>query len=99
MQGTANEFCLQSLIAKDEWLAVSRFPARLVLTVHDSIMAEVREDVVAEYIGESRRLMTSWNSGDVPLAVDFAVGKSWGSMRKLKGKSVAEVCAEVLGSR
>lgn len=86
VQGTANEFCLQSLIGIDGWLeARPSFSAQVVLTVHDSIMCEVREDLAEELIEAKRKIMTSWNSCGVPLAVDFAIGRSWGSMVKLKG--------------
>lgn len=84
VQGTANEFCLQSLVALDRWLLESAFPAHTVLTVHDSILAEVREDRVADYVGKLDSIFTGWNSMGVPLAADYKVGRAWGSCEKYK---------------
>jgi uracil-DNA glycosylase family 4 len=82
IQGTANEFCLASLVALDSWLGGSGFPARIVLTVHDSILCECLAGREAVLIDRMDRIMTGWPSMGVPIKVDFKVGDAWGSLEK-----------------
>ncbi len=89
VQGTANEFCLASLVKLDAWIEQSRFPARIVLTVHDSILSECRSDLVPEYIAKKREIMEGWPSQGVPMVADFKTGKSWGSAKKWKPEEKA----------
>jgi DNA polymerase I-like protein with 3'-5' exonuclease and polymerase domains len=56
----------------------------VVATVHDSIILEVKSEFVDEAIEQSKRIMTSWWSGDVPLKVDVEVGGSWGSLKPVE---------------
>lgn len=93
VQGTANEFCLQSLIALDRWLVQSGFPAKIVLTVHDSILFEVREDLVGDLALKMQEAMTRWPSDGVAMAVDFKLGKAWGSCDKYKPEPRAAAAA------
>ena len=51
-----------------------------MLTVHDSIIAEVEDADVEEYIYQATRIMTSWPSEGVPITVDVEVGQSYGAM-------------------
>lgn len=83
IQGTAAEFTNASLGAIQRWLDESRFPARLVLTVYDSIVAEVRQDLVPEYVGQVNAIMTSWESNGVPIKADFKAGYAWGSLEEV----------------
>lgn len=80
VQGTASDYCIASLVALVNWIKGSRFPARLVLAVHDSLMFEVPVKHVAELVEKSRSVMQSWPSEGVPLVVDVEVGPSWGSL-------------------
>jgi DNA polymerase I-like protein with 3'-5' exonuclease and polymerase domains len=43
---------------------------RMVLTVHDSIILEVREDLIRDTIPKVEHLMTDWPDFKVKLAVD-----------------------------
>jgi DNA polymerase I len=80
VQGSAADYTLASLDAIVEWIQRDAVPSRVVLTVHDSIVQEVAREAVDEVIWNTRRIMVGWPSGDVPLAVDFEVGESWGSL-------------------
>jgi len=81
IQGTASDFCLASLIAVQQWIEEDVVPAKLVLTVHDSLMLEVVDSALPEVAFQLRRIMTSWNSLGVPITVDLESGRAWGSMQ------------------
>jgi uracil-DNA glycosylase family 4 len=80
VQGSASDYCLASLIECVRWIEAEGFPAKLVLTVHDSLLFEVEERLAEELRDRARATMTGWPSGGVPLAVDAEIGRSWGSM-------------------
>jgi DNA polymerase-1 len=84
IQGQAADYATASLWPIIEWIDEDAVPAAVVCTVHDSIVLEVREDCVQEVAWNVRRVMTGHASGDVPLAVDFKSGSTWGSMKELK---------------
>ena len=83
IQGTAADFCTKSVADIVRWIIDDCFPAKLVLTVHDSIMFEVDADFVEEAAANMKRIMEgqpTWNG--VRLVVDFKRGLAWGSMDK-----------------
>jgi uracil-DNA glycosylase family 4 len=80
IQGTAAEFTNASLGAVQQWIEEDGVPAKLVLTVYDSIILEVEDSAVSEVVYNGRRIMESWNSLDVPLVAEAKVGQSWGSL-------------------
>ena len=80
VQGTGSEFCVASLVAIVAWLVDSGFPAKLVMTVHDSLVFEVRDGHVDELIRNVARIMTGWESQGVDIAVDAEVGENWGDL-------------------
>lgn len=84
IQGTATEFTNASLGRIQQVIEEEGIPARLVLTVYDSIVAEVRNDAVDEYVFHARRVMEGWNSGDMPIKADFKKGFAWGSLEGIK---------------
>lgn len=80
VQGTASDFCLASLVECVRWILETNFPAKLVLTVHDSLMFEVDIDYADELVSTVRDIMQSWPSEGVPILVDADIGLSWGSL-------------------
>lgn len=65
--------------------AIAGPPARLVLTVYDSILIECRRNVLGEVARESKRIMESWPTlHNVPLVADCKVGKRFGSLEKYR---------------
>ncbi len=84
IQGSANEYGVASLAACVEWILADAVPAKLVLFVHDSLMFEVDDGAEDEVIYQGRRIMTQWDSGNVPLVADVETGLAWGSLEKLK---------------
>lgn len=84
IQGTATDFTNASLGETQRWLDSEGIPARLVLTVYDSIIAECREQDAIEVGWNLRRIMTSWNSDGVPIEAELKAGPAWGSMKALE---------------
>jgi DNA polymerase I-like protein with 3'-5' exonuclease and polymerase domains/uracil-DNA glycosylase len=83
IQGTGSEYNLASMIEMVRWIIMEKFPAKLVIAVHDSMVFEVEEDCVDELIFKAKSVMLGWpsaNGFEVPLKVDAEVGKSWGSL-------------------
>lgn len=80
VQGTAANFMTASIPKILEWIADEGVPARLVLTVHDSVMLEVKKSALHEVAHACRRIMRSHNSLGVPIEVDAKFGTAWGSM-------------------
>ena len=58
-------------------------PVRQVLTVYDSLLAEVDPGFADDYVRLLRGVAVSWNSGPVPMRMDFKRGfSSWGELEK-----------------
>ncbi len=83
VQGTASDYCLASLNAIDRWLSDEGYDARIVMTVHDSIIIDTAESYLHDVIDGARDIMVSWESGPVDLVADCEVGRSWGSLTAL----------------
>jgi DNA polymerase-1 len=88
VQGTASEYCLASLVACVRWIKENNIPAKLVLTVHDSLMFEVKLGHGDMLITQVREIMTSWSctgpGGAVKLVADAKRGPSWGSLKNVE---------------
>jgi uracil-DNA glycosylase family 4 len=80
IQGTAADFTTASLWPIVSWILDEGVPAKLVATVHDSVVLEAHESVVAEVIVKVKGIMTGHDAGGVPLVSDCKIGPSWGSM-------------------
>ena len=85
IQSLASDLCLSSLIRLHR-----RFNpevARILLTVHDSILFEIREDHLDEVLPtiefEMTRNLPIEDRG-IPFEIDLKVGQRWGSLKKLK---------------
>lgn len=79
-QSTASDLTLSAAIKLNG--LIDRTRAAIVLLVHDSILAEVKEDYVAEYSDITKEVMESialdkigWT---LPFAVDVGHGVTWG---------------------
>ncbi len=66
-----------------------RDTVKLILTLHDELQFEVRDDVVAEFASELPSLMCQLGlerfGFTVPLAVEVEIGPSWGETEPWKG--------------
>jgi DNA polymerase-1 len=79
MQGTAADIIKRAMVAVDRWLLDSRFPARMIMQVHDELVLEVAEGSVDEAVQAVRSHMADADAGElrVPLVVDVGVGANW----------------------
>lgn len=82
VQGTASDFMLASIVEIVAWILTNDIPAKLVLTVHDSVILEVRADVLDLVIKTVKAIMESQGWGNIPIKVDVEVGTMWGSLKK-----------------
>ena len=84
VQGSASDFCLASLARCVDFILKNNYPAKLVLTVHDSLLFEVDEKKSSEFIDIIRHLMTDWPTHGVPILVDAEIGDTWGELEEIK---------------
>jgi DNA polymerase I len=78
IQGTAADLLKLAMIRVDREMV--RFPdARLLLTVHDELVFEVRDAEVAAFSAWVKGVMESAYELRVPLVVDVHAGASWGA--------------------
>ena len=84
-QSTASDITLSALIELDKQLDPDK--AALVLTVHDSIVADVVEGYVESYTDVARQVMEdqprSLLGWDLPFTVDITAGPSWGELTEV----------------
>lgn len=81
VQGTASFYCLASVTKIVNWILEFGIDAKVVATVHDSIVLEVREDLVEQVARFMQETMTGWPTmTGVPLDIDMKVGDAWGSL-------------------
>lgn len=77
MQGTAADIIKRAMIAVDQWLQSSALDARLIMQVHDELVFEIHNNMLAEAEQEIRKIMAAAAELNVPLIVDIGSGKNW----------------------
>ncbi|MGN5518526.1 DNA polymerase I [Halopseudomonas sp. Lyrl_26] len=77
MQGTAADIIKRAMIEVDAWLQDSGLDAKVVMQVHDELVLEVREDLIAQVSTGLQQRMSAAASLDVPLLVETGVGNNW----------------------
>ncbi|HKC43940.1 MAG TPA: DNA polymerase I, partial [Burkholderiales bacterium] len=77
MQGTAADLIKLAMIAVQEWIDRGQLGAKLIMQVHDELVFEVPEGVLAHAQEELPRLMAGIATLRVPLVVDVGVGRNW----------------------
>lgn len=77
MQGTAADIIKRAMIATDAWLQADGLAARMVMQVHDELVFEVPEAVLADFEPGLRARMEGAAELAVPLRVDIGVGDNW----------------------
>ncbi len=86
VQGSGAEYCTASLVEICKYIRDSAIDARVIMTVHDSIIAEVHDLDVDEYCENAKRIMESWDAGGVPIKVDIETGKNWAELKNYEKK-------------
>ena len=88
VQSVASDINVLGVIDLIEWIEENNYlDAILPFTVvHDSIVSEVREDLVDTYIANAKRCIQKdrgLSIPDCPIKVDFEIGPSWGELTEL----------------
>jgi DNA polymerase-1 len=76
IQGTAADIMKRAMLDVHDALA-GRSDARLILTVHDELLFEVRQERAEEIVGLVRERMELAARLKVPLTVDVGIGRNW----------------------
>lgn len=94
VQGTASDFMLASIVGVVRWVLESGLPVKVVLTVHDSVVLEVRDDVVDLVATNVVAIMQSHDSLGMPLKVDVEVGPTLADLAAWKPAAQAAAAAQ-----
>lgn len=78
LQGTAADMIKIAIIEIDK--RVTSDDVRLLLTVHDEVVLEVKNSLVDEVTKKVKKIMEEVIKLKVPVVVDVKVGKNWGEM-------------------
>jgi len=79
VQGSAADIIKMAMLAVDRDEALRDMGARLLLQVHDELVAEAPQDAARAAGERLAALMSGVVTLDVPLAVDLGVGPDWGA--------------------
>ena len=85
VQSVASDINILGLIDLMHWIADNKYENDVIpfTVVHDSIVSEVREDMVREYIDNARECIQRDRGLSIPgcpIKVDFEIGDSWGEL-------------------
>ncbi|MEC8881992.1 MAG: DNA polymerase I [Pseudomonadota bacterium] len=80
MQGTAAELIKLAMIRVHQLLKDYKDSCYLIIQVHDELVFEIREDMLALLLPKIRDIMCQVVNLDVPLLVNEKVGDNWGEM-------------------
>ncbi len=81
IQGPAFHCLLWSLVRLVKWMGRKKMRSRIVGQIHDSIVADVHQDELDDYLAEAKRVMTedirkAWDWIIVPLSVEAEVAET-----------------------
>jgi len=84
VQGLGADIIKLSMVASQKFIDTQKYTdlVRLLLTIHDELIFEVRDDILKSVVTPIKYLMEHPLSLLVPLVVEIKIGKDWGSMKK-----------------
>lgn len=80
VQSVASDVNLLAGIDMQDWINNNKFDAKIFALVHDSILAEVREDLVPEYCAQLLKYVTKDRGCSIkgqPVGTDFEIGDNY----------------------
>lgn len=85
VQSVASDINILGLIDLMDWIDENNYDKEILpfTVVHDSIVSEVREDLIPEYIANAKRCIQTDRGLSIPgcpIKVDFEIGDSWGDV-------------------
>lgn len=93
VQGSAFHCLLWSLIQLNRWLRKNKMRSKIVGQIHDSIVADVHEDELEDYLAQAKQIMTQdllkkWKWIIVPLDVEAEVTPVDGTWYEKKEREI-----------
>ena len=90
VQSVASDVNLLGLIDTINWIETNKLQDKICVfaTVHDSVVAEVAEDMVDEYVTQLRSNLQKDRGVNIPgcsIVVDVEIGDSWGELENYEG--------------
>ena len=90
VQSVASDVNLLGLIDTINWVEANKLQDKICVfaTVHDSVVAEVADDMVDEYVRQLRSNLQKDRGVNIPgcaIVVDVEIGPSWGELDKYEG--------------
>lgn len=87
IQGLATDMMLLQLYRINKFIQKANIPAKPLVTVYDSILFEVREDIVPIFAKTMKRMIEDFSPYPfdwlcVPIVADFEIGTRWGALDK-----------------
>lgn len=83
IQGTAADILKKAMLSLHGHMRQHYSDAKLVLTVHDELVAEVPTREVKKFAADMKHIMEKVTVLDVPLAADMAAGPNWRDTEKI----------------
>ena len=88
VQSVASDINVMGVIDLVKWIEDNDYcdVIKPFTVVHDSIVSEVREDLVETYIENAKRCIQTdrgLSIPDCPIKVDFEIGPSWGELDEI----------------
>jgi DNA polymerase-1 len=77
MQGTAADIIKMAMVSVDNFLQQEKINARIIMQVHDELVFEIEDALVADLTPKICALMSGVLALDVPLLVEVGVGDNW----------------------
>lgn len=77
VQGTAADIFKLAMVKVQKIIDEQSLPAHVVLTVHDELVFEIREDVAQDVANTLAKTMENVAELDVPLVADIGIGPNW----------------------
>ncbi len=77
IQGSAADLIKKAMINMQTFIESSKFPAQMLLQVHDELVFEVQEKRAEEFAKQVKQIMEGAMKLRVPLVVDCGIGKNW----------------------
>lgn len=89
IQSVASDINLLALIDLMDWIEENKYNKDILpfTIVHDSIVSEVRENLIPQYIDTVRKIIQKDRGigiKDCPIKVDFEIGPSWGELKEIQ---------------
>ncbi|RJP30415.1 MAG: DNA polymerase I [Candidatus Omnitrophota bacterium] len=81
IQGSAADLLKKAMICVDELIRPLRREAAILLTVHDELVLEIKEERAEEICRQCRERMEHAMDLSVPTPVEFSLGRSWADLK------------------